>query len=73
MNGLIRVTPKAVRTYVHHDRKPVCIAQTMFFMHLEVHTATCFVQPSKAVIDLCIVLSITRYLKPIRTVKKYLG
>jgi hypothetical protein len=26
VNGLIRVTPKAVRTYVHHDRKPVCIA-----------------------------------------------
>jgi hypothetical protein len=27
MNGLIRVMPKAVRTYVHHDRKPVCIAE----------------------------------------------
>jgi hypothetical protein len=26
VNGLIRVTPKAVHTYVHHDRKPVCIA-----------------------------------------------
>jgi hypothetical protein len=26
MNGLIRVTPKAVHMYVHHDRKPVCIA-----------------------------------------------
>jgi hypothetical protein len=26
MNGLIRVTPKAIHTYVHHDRKPVCIA-----------------------------------------------
>jgi predicted transcriptional regulator len=28
VNGLIRVTPKAVRTYVRHDRKPVCIAKT---------------------------------------------
>jgi hypothetical protein len=26
VNGLIRVTPKAVRTYMRHDRKPVCIA-----------------------------------------------
>jgi hypothetical protein len=26
MNGLIQVTPKAIHTYVHHDRKPVCIA-----------------------------------------------
>jgi hypothetical protein len=26
VNGLIRVMPKAIRTYVRHDRKPVCIA-----------------------------------------------
>jgi hypothetical protein len=27
MNGLIRVMPKAIHMYVHHDRKPVCIAR----------------------------------------------
>jgi hypothetical protein len=27
MNGLIRVMPKAICMYVHHDRKSVCIAQ----------------------------------------------
>jgi hypothetical protein len=27
VNGLIRVTPEAIRTYVHHDRKHVCIAK----------------------------------------------
>jgi hypothetical protein len=25
----IRVMPKAVHTYVHHDRKPVCIAEEL--------------------------------------------
>jgi hypothetical protein len=29
VNGLIRVTPKAVCMYVHHDRKPVCIALSL--------------------------------------------
>jgi hypothetical protein len=26
VNGLIQVMPKAVCMYMHHDRKPVCIA-----------------------------------------------
>jgi hypothetical protein len=37
VNGLIQVTPKAVRTYVHHDRKPVCIAELYvldYLLHL---------------------------------------
>ena len=33
MNGLIRVTPKAICTYVHHDRKPVCIAPCINMVH----------------------------------------
>jgi hypothetical protein len=28
VNGLIRVMPKAIHTYVHHNRKPMCIAFT---------------------------------------------
>jgi hypothetical protein len=31
VNGLIQVMPKAVHTYVHHDRKPMCIAQQLLY------------------------------------------